>query len=71
MVSMKDTTGPGLFFGFISLSAVFHPRSPGLEGSVDVYSVFTHITARLCKFVSVQFGGMDHLYFFIQICIRA
>lgn len=71
LVSMNDTTGPWSCFGFVSpLSSsadIFHPRSPGLKGRVDVYRGATHITACVCTFVSVCIwsNGSDDLFFFV------
>lgn len=50
---MNDTTEPRSVYGFISPS-IFHRRSPGLKGRVDVYRVATLITACVCTFVSVH-----------------
>lgn len=55
----------------------FHPRSPGLEGRVDVYRVATHVTACVSKFASVCNWNNESddlfsfiLFYFFQICIR-
>lgn len=57
----------GVYFPFSSSAERFHPRSPGLEGRVDVYSVSTHITARLHKFVSVHLEQwITYISFFVS-----
>lgn len=57
----------GVYFPFSSSAERFHPRSPGLEGRVDVYSVSTHITARLHKFASVHLEQwITYISFFVS-----
>lgn len=55
------------YFPFRSSIHRFHPRSPRLEGRVDVYSVSSHIQSTHSPSIYVclgAFGAMDHLYSF-------
>lgn len=55
--------------GYFPCSAeIWHPRSQGLEGRVDVYRDATHIMVCLCTFVSVCIwnNGSDYLFSFFS-----